>query len=191
MGISYSTSDFRKGLKVLIEGEPHLMVESEFMKPGKGQAVYRTRLKNLLRGNVLDKTYRSGDRIEGADVTESSLQYLYNDSTHWHFMDDDTYDQYAIEKEKLGDTYRFLKENEKVDVVFWNEQPITVVPPNHVELKVTYCEPGAKGNTATNVTKPATVETDAEIQVPIFINIGDVIRVDTRTGEYIGRRSTG
>ena len=191
MGISYTTSDFRKGLKVLIEGEPHLMIESEFMKPGKGQAVYRTKLRNLLRGNVLDKTYRSGDRVEGADVTESSLQYLYNDSTHWHFMDDDSYEQYAIEKEKLGDAYRFLKENEKVDVVFWNEQPISVVPPNHVELKVTYCEPGAKGNTATNVTKPATVETDAEIQVPIFVNIGDVIRVDTRTGEYIGRKSTG
>ena len=191
MGISYSTSEFRKGLKVLIDGEPYLMVESEFMKPGKGSAVYRTKLKHLLRGNVLDRTYRSGDRIEGADVAESKLQYLYNDSKQWHFMDEESYEQYAINKEQLGDAYKYLKENERVDVVFWNGQPISVSPPNHVELQITYCEPGAKGNTATNVQKSATVETGAEISVPIFVNIGDVVKIDTRTGEYIGRVSTG
>jgi len=187
MSNSYSTSDFRKGLKVLSEGEPYLMVETEFMKPGKGNAVYRTRLKNLLRGAFLDKTYRGGEKVEAADVTEADLMYLYNDSKQWHFMDEESFEQYPIDKDLLGDTHKWLKDNTKVTATFWNDRPITIVPPNHVELEITYCEPGAKGNTATNVQKPATLETGAEIGVPIFVNIGDVAKVDTRTGEYVGR----
>jgi elongation factor P len=190
MATSYSTSEFKKGLKVLIDGEPYLMAETEFMKPGKGNAVYRTKLKNLLRGNVIDKTYRGGEKVEAADVTESSLMYLYNDSKEWHFMDEESYEQYAVDKELLGDVHKWLKDNTKVDVTFWNSRIISVVPPNHVELEITYCEPGARGNTATNVQKPATLETGAEINVPIFVNIGDIARVDTRTGEYVGRVSS-
>lgn len=190
MATTYNTSEFRKGLKVLIEGEPYLMIDTEFMKPGKGNAVYRTKLKNLLRGNVLDKTYRGGEKIEAADVSDTTLMYLYNDSTQWHFMDEESFEQYGVDKDVLGDSHRWLKDNTKVDVTFWNGQIITVTPPNHVELKVTYCEPGARGNTATNVLKPATLETGAEIGVPIFVNIGDVAKVDTRTGEYVGRVSS-
>lgn len=184
---TYNTSEFKKGLKVLLDGEPYLMVDTEFRKPGKGQAVYTVKLKNLLRGNVLERNYRSGDKIESADVSEAKLQYLYNDSRNWVFMDPNSYEQYEVNKDNLGGDERWLKENESVDVVFWNGRPISVTPPNHVVLEVTYCEPGAKGNTATNVQKPAQLETGAEIGVPIFINIGDFVKVDTRTGAYVER----
>jgi elongation factor P len=184
---TYSTSDFRKGLKVLLDNEPYLMIENEFMKPGKGQAVYRVKLKNLIRGNVLDRTYRSGDKIESADVTEETLQYLYNDSNSWFFMNQETFEQYPIDKDILEDAHLFLKEGMEVGVTFWGERAISITPPKHVELEVTYCEPGARGNTATNVQKPATLETGAEVSVPAFINIGDVVKVDTRTHEYVER----
>ncbi len=184
---SSNTSQFKKGLKVLLDGEPYLMVDTEFRKPGKGQAVYTLKLKNLLRGNILERNYRSGDKIESADVSETRLQYLYNDSKNWVFMDPESYEQYEVSKDNLSGDERWLKENASVDVVFWNGQPISVTPPNHVVLEVTYCEPGAKGNTATNVQKPAQLETGAEIGVPIFINIGDHVKVDTRTGDYVER----
>lgn len=183
----YDTSEFRKGIRVELDGEPYLVIESEFMKPGKGQAVYRLKCKNLIRGNVVDRTYRSGDKIPAADVEEHSLQYLYNDSSNWHFMDPQTFEQYAIARESLGDAWQYLIDGMTVDVVFWNGKPITVSPPNHVELKVTYCEPAARGNTATNVQKPAQVETGIEVGVPAFINIGDVVKIDTRTGQYVER----
>lgn len=185
----YNTSEFKKGLKVLIDGEPWLMVETEFMKPGKGQAVYRVKLKNLIRGNVVDRTYRSGDSIEAADVTEAALQYMYNDSKNWYFMNQETYEQYAIPKEVLADAALFLKEGMQVDVTFWGDRPIAVSLPKHVELEVTYCEPAARGNTATNVQKPATLETGIQINVPAFVNVGDIVRVDTRTHEYVERIS--
>ena len=184
---TYSTSDFRKGLKVIIDNEPYLMVDTEFMKPGKGQAVYRTRLKNLVRGNVIDRTFRSGDKIDAADVTEETLQYLYNDSKNWAFMNPESYEQYTIPKDLVGDACLWLKEGTTVDVVFWGERAIAVEAPKHVVLEVKYCEPAARGNTATNVQKPATLETGAEISVPSFINIGDLVKVDTRTHEYIER----
>ncbi len=184
---TYSTSEFKKGLKVLLDGEPYLVADYDFRKPGKGQAVYTLRLKNLLRGTILEKSYRSGDKVESADVTETDLQYLYNDAKNWVFMDDETYEQYEVPKEVLDGNDKWLKEETKVTVVLWDGRPITVNPPNHVVLEVTYCEPGAKGNTATNVMKPATLETGAEIHVPIFINIGDKLRVDTRTGDYVER----
>ncbi len=187
--VSYSTSDLRKGLKVLIDNEPYLIIETEFMKPGKGQAVYRTKMKNLLRGTVIDRTYRSGDRVDSADVSEASLEYLYNDSKYWYFMNPENYEQLAVGKDNLEDAHKWLKEGMSVDVVFWGERPISVLPPNHVELEVTYCEPVARGNTATNVQKSATLETGAEISVPAFIQIGDRVKVDTRTGQYIERAS--
>ncbi len=183
----YSTSDFRKGLRVELDGEPYQIVDAQFMKPGKGQAVYRLKLKNLVQGNVLDRSYRSGDKIAAADVEDMPLQYLYNDKKDWHFMHPETYEQYAISKESLGDTWKWLKEETVCDTTFWNGQPLTVNAPNHVELEITYCEPGARGNTATNVKKAATVESGAEVMVPIFLNQGDVVKIDTRTGEYIER----
>ncbi len=186
---TYGTSEFKKGLKVLIDNEPHLMIEMEFMKPGKGQAVYRTKLRNLIRGTVVDRTYRSGDKIDSADVTEGEAEYLYSDATTCHFMNSESFEEFSISKETLGDTFQWLKTGMTVFVVYWNERPISVEAPNHVELAVTYCEPAARGNTATNVQKPATLETGAVVGVPAFINIGDVIKVDTRTGEYVERVS--
>lgn len=189
MAGTYNTSEFRKGLKVTVDNEPYLMVEMEFVKPGKGQAVYRTRLKNLVRGTVIDRNFRSGDKVDAADITEASLQYLYNDSKSWFFMNPESFEQYTISKDNLAGAEKWLKDGSTVDVMFWNDLPITVDAPKHVELAVTYCEPAARGNTATNVQKPATLETGAEVFVPAFINIGDVVRVDTRTGQYTERVS--
>ncbi len=184
---TYSTSDFKRGIKVLIEGDPYLMVEMEFMKPGKGQAVYRTKLRNLLTGRILDRNYRSGDTVESTEVTERSLQYLYKDAAAYHFMDTDSYEQYEISAEALADTTKWLKEEMTCDVTFWEGRAISVTPPAHVELEVTYTEPGEKGNSSGNVQKPATVEGGAEVAVPTFINLGDIIKIDTRTGEYVER----
>lgn len=186
---TYTTSEFKKGLKVLLDGEPYLMIDTEFMKPGKGQAVYRVKLKNLVRGNVLDRTYRSGDKLDAADVSEETLQYLYNDSKNWVFMNPETFEQYSLPKDTLDDAHLWLKDGSSVDVTFWGDKPLTVSAPKHVELEVTYCEPAARGNTATNVLKSAKLETGAEVSVPAFINIGDTIKVDTRTHEYIERVS--
>ena len=188
---SYSTSDFKKGIKVELDGEPYLMVEMDFMKPGKGQAVYRAKLKNLITGRVVDRNYRSGDSIDAAEVSEFSVQYLYHDATGYHFMHPESYEQYQLTEEQVGDAAKWLKDETKVDVVFWNDRPITVTPPQQVQVEVTHTEPAAKGNTATNVQKPATVETGAQITVPAFINIGDVVKVDTRTGDYVERVSKG
>lgn len=187
---TYKTSDFKKGLKVVINGEPWLMVEMNFRKPGKGNALYEVRLKNLIRGTTLDRVYKGGDDLEAADVEEIACTYLYKQVDTYVFMDSKTFDQYEVAGENLGDTPKFLKDGMPVQVLLFNGRPISVTPPPHVELKVEYCEPGARGDTATNVTKPVKVETGAEIQAPLFINIGNVIRVDTRTGEYIERVST-
>jgi len=187
MASTYNTSDFRKGLRVELDGEPYIVIESEFMKPGKGQAVYRLKCRNLLRGNVVDKTYRSGDKINAADVAEKPMQYLYNDSENWHFMDPESFEQIEIPKDNLGDAWKYLLDGTTVNVVLWNGKPISVTPPNHVELTVEYCEPAARGNTATNVLKPARVETGFDVHVPAFINTGDVLKIDTRTGEYVER----
>ena len=187
MATTYGTSDFRKGLRVEFDGDPYLVVECEFRKPGKGSAIYTLKVKNLLNGRVLEKTFRSGDSISGVDCHDQKMQYIFNDTKDWHFMDPENYEQYAVSKEQLGDLWKYLVEEMMCEVTFYNGNPITVTPPNHVELEVEYCEPGAKGNTATNVTKPAKVQTGAEIQVLIFIKIGDVLKVDTRTGDYIER----
>ena len=184
---AYNTSDFRKGLKVQMDGEPYSMIECNFVKPGKGQALYKCKLRNLVRNTVIDRTYKSGDSIEAADVEEIDAQYLYRQADTFVFMDNKSYEQYELSKEQIEDGWRYLKEGEVSSMLLFNNNPIGVTPPNHVVLKVEYCEPGAKGNTATNVTKPVKVETGAEFECPSFVEIGDLIRVDTRTGEYIER----
>jgi len=184
---TYKTNEFRKGLKVQIDGEPYLMIEMNFRKPGKGAALYECKLRNLVRNTILSRTYRGGESLEAADVEEVDCQYLYRQGDTFVFMNKKTYDQYELAAEQVGDNWKYLKEEMQVSMVLYNNNPITLTPPNHVELEILECEPGAKGDTATNVTKPAKVETGAEFQVPIFIKQGNVIKVDTRTGDYVER----
>lgn len=187
---TYKTSDFRKGIKVMIDGEPWLMVEMNFRKPGKGNALYECTLKNLIRGTSLKRVYRGGDELEAADIEEAACQYLYRQGDTFVFMNSKTYDQYELTADQVGDFWKYLKEGMPVQTLLFNGLPISITPPAHVELKVEYCEPGARGDTATNVTKPVKLETGAEIQAPLFIQIGNVLKIDTRTGEYIERAST-
>lgn len=184
---SYNTSQFRKGLKVQMDGDPYLMIECNFVKPGKGQALYKCKLRNLVRNTVLDRTYKSGDSIEAADIQEIDAQYLYRQADTFVFMDNQSYEQYELSKEQVDDGWRYLKEGMVCSMLLFDNNPIGVTPPNHVVLKVEYCEPGAKGNTATNVTKPCKVETGTEFDCPSFVNMGDLIKIDTRTGEYVER----
>jgi len=184
---TYNTSDFRKGLKVQIDGVPYLMVEMNFRKPGKGNALYECKLKNLLRGTVVDRTYRAGQILEEADIVEFAAQFLYKQQDTFVFMNNETYEQYELTKEQLGDVWKFLKDGMECSIMVYNNIPLTVTPPNHVVLKVEYAEPAARGNTATNVQKPVKLETGAEIGAPAFVNTGDYLRIDTRTGEYIER----
>lgn len=186
---TYKTSDFRKGLRVQIDGEPYLMVEMNFRKPGKGNALYECKMKNLVRGTTLVRTYKGGDTLESADVEEIQCQYLYRQGETFVFMDNTNFEQYEVPIDMLNEKEGFLKEGLLCNVTLFNGRPIVVDPPSHVELKVEYCDPGARGDTATNVTKPVKLETGAEIQAPIFIQIGNVIKVDTRTGEYVERVS--
>jgi len=187
---TYKTSEFRKGLKVKLDGEPYLVVESNFRKPGKGNAIYTLRLRNLVRGTLIERNYRGGESIEAADVEEIDVQFLYRQADTFVFMDSDTYEQYELTADQVDENWKYLKDGTPCAMVLYNRNPITMTPPNHVELKVEYCEPGVKGDTATNVTKPVKVETDAEFICPSFINIGNVIKIDTRTGEYVERVST-
>jgi elongation factor P len=184
---TYNTSDFRKGLKVQIEGDPYLMVDCNFVKPGKGQALYKCKLRNLIRGTMLDRTYKSGDSLDAADVDEIDAQFLYRQADHYVFMDNESYEQHELSAEQVGDAWRYLKEGMNCSMVLFNSRAISITPPNHVVLKVEYCEPGARGNTATNVTKPCKVETGAEFACPSFVEMGELIKIDTRTGEYIER----
>ncbi len=185
--MAYKTSDFRKGLRVQIDGEPYIMTGMEFVKPGKGNALYKCKLKNLLRGTTLSRTYKGGDSLDEADIMETDAQYLYRQGDTFVFMNNDSYEQYEISADTIEEDWKYLKDGMKCQVTLFNNLPILMTPPNHVELKVEYCEPGAKGDTSTNVTKPVKVETGGEFLTPIFINIGDVIRIDTRTGEYVER----
>lgn len=184
---TYKTSDFRKGLKVQIDGEPYLMTEMNFVKPGKGNALYKCKLKNLIRGGVLQRTYKGGDSLEAADVEEIDCQFLYRQTDTFVFMDSSSYEQYELSMDQVDDAWKYLKDGMGCSMVLFNGNPITISPPNHVELKVEFCDPGVKGDTATNVTKPVQVETGAEFIAPSFIEMGDVIKVDTRTGDYVER----
>lgn len=181
------TSEFRKGLKVQIDGDPYIMTECQFVKPGKGNAFYKCRLRNLVRNTSLDRTYKGGDSLETADIHEISAQYLYRQGDMFVFMDDETFEQYELTSEQIDDGWKYLIEGMKCSMMLYNNAPIGMEPPNHVVLTVEYCEPGAKGNTATNVTKPVKVQTGGEFQCPAFINIGDNIKIDTRTGAYVER----
>ena len=182
-----NSGDFRKGAKVIIDGEPFDMVEVEFRKPGKGQAMYRTKLRNLLSGKLIDVTYRSGDSLEAADVRRGEGQYLYRDSNGYVFMDNETFEQDAMSVEAFEEQAKFLLEGATCNLLYWNDQLIGVDPPQHVVLEITFTEPAARGDTATNVNKPATVETGATVNVPAFINQGDKIKIDTSAGTYIER----
>ena len=185
---SYSTNEFRSGLKVMLEGDPCSIVENDFVKPGKGQAFNRVRLKNLKTGRVWERTFKSGESIEAADVMDLDMEYLYSDGEYWHFMKTDgSYEQLAADKAAVEDSIPWLKETDKVTVTLWNEVPIAVVPPNFVELEITETDPGLKGDTASGGSRPATLSTGAVVKVPLFLNIGEIIRVDTRTGEYQNR----
>ena len=184
---AHNTSDFRKGLKVQMDGEPYLMIECNFVKPGKGQALYKCKLRHLIRNTVIDRTYKSGDTLEAADVEEIEAQYLYRQVDTFVFMDNESYEQYELSREQVDDGWKYLKEGTVCSMLLFNNNPIGITPPNHVVLKVEYCEPGAKGNTATNVTKPCKVETGAEFDCPSFVEMGDLVKIDTRTGEYIER----
>jgi elongation factor P len=184
---SYSTNEFKSGLKILLENTPYAIVENEMVKPGKGQAFNRVKVRNLKNGKVTERTFKSGDTVEAADVVETEMQYLYTDGEFWTFMNPETFEQYTAGKEALGDNAVWLKDGMSCTVMLWNGEPLTVTPPAHVELQVVETDPGVRGDTATGGAKPAKLETGAVVRVPLFINEGEYIRVDTRTGEYIAR----
>ena len=183
----YSASDFRKGLKVQIDGEPYIMTDFSFSKPGKGQALYRARLRNMITGNAFEKTFRSNDKLEKADLEERTMQYLYKQGDQYIFMDNASFEQLEISKEQLGDAVNFLTDNMDVEVLQYNGRPIGVTLPNFVNLKVIQADPWAKGDTSGSDSKPVTVETGYVLQVPPFIEEGDRLQIDTRTGVYVTR----
>jgi len=183
----YSTNEFRKGLKVELDGDPYVMVENQFVKPGKGQAFSRVRLKNLIDGRVVDRTYKSGEKIKKADVVEQEMQFLYQQGDEYFFMNTESYEQVSISKSKIGDAWKYMTEGLICTVVFHNNAPITVDVPNFVILEIATCEPGVRGDTATGATKPATLSTGHTVNVPLFIEQGERLKIDTRTGEYVER----
>jgi elongation factor P len=184
---TYSTNEFKTGLKILLEGEPFSIVENEMVKPGKGQAFNRVKVRNLRTGRVVEKTWKSGDSVESADVVDADMTYLFTDGEFWTFMSPDTFEQVMAGKAAMGDAAQWLKDGVSCIVTLWNGQPLTVTPPAHVELKIVGTDPGARGDTVSGGQKPATLETGAVVRVPLFLAEGEVIRVDTRRGEYISR----
>ncbi len=184
---SYSTNEFRGGLKVMLDGDPCAIIENEFVKPGKGQAFNRVKIRNLITGRVIERTFKSGESIEAADVLDTEMQYLYTDGDQWHFMHPETFEQVGADEKAIGDAAKWLKEQDMCTVTLWNNAPISVVPPNHVVLKVTETDPGVRGDTSGGGGKPATLETGAVVRVPLFIDEGDLLKIDTRSGEYVSR----
>lgn len=184
---TYTTNELKPGLKVMLDGDPCNIMENEYVKPGKGQAFSRVKIRNLRTGRILDKTFKSNETLESADVLDLDLQFMYNDGQALHFMSPETYEQYSIDINKVGDISKWLKGQDACIGTLWNGLPISVSPPIFVTLKVTETEPGVRGDTVTGGSKPATMETGATIKVPLFINIGDLIKIDTRTGEYMAR----
>ena len=184
---NYNTNEFKSGLKIMLDGDPYTIVENEFVKPGKGQAFNRVKVRNLKTGRVVDRTFKSGESVEGADVMEIDMQYLYNDGEKWHFMHPETFEQHEADANAVADSSQWLKDNDVCTVTLYNGAPLSVSAPNFVELKITESEPGVKGDTAQGATKPATLETGATVKVPLFVEEGEVIKIDTRTGEYVSR----
>ena len=184
---TFSTNEFKPGLKVILDGSPCSIIENEFVKPGKGQAFNRVKLRNLKTGRVLEKTFRSGEALEGADVTEVEMQYLYADDQYLHFMSPQTFEQQMVLIEAVGDTKQWLKEQDTCMVISWNGEALSVTPPNFVNLRVIETDPGIRGDTVSGGSKSATLETGAIIRVPLFINVDDILKVDTRNAEYVSR----
>jgi len=183
----YSTSEFRKGLKIEYKGDPYVIVEFQHHKPGKGGAFMRTRLKNMITGRVLEETFRSGEKVGRPDLREREVQFIYQSENTYNFMDQESFEEIALDEEHVGESKNFLQENVNIKLLFYHEVPIGIELPTFAELVVAEADPGLKGDTATGGTKPAKLETGAVIQVPLFISEGDKVRVDTRTGQYIER----
>ena len=183
----YMAGDVRNGTTFELDNSVYKVVEFQHVKPGKGAAFVRTKLKNVITGAVLEKTFNPSEKLQGAEIEKREMQYLYNDGDLYYFMDNETYEQLPLNKEDLGDMLKFLKENMNVKILSFKGKVFAIEPPLFVELEITYTEPGFSGNTSTNATKPATLETGATINVPLFVNTGDKIRIDTRTGEYMER----
>ena len=184
---TYSTNEWKGGLKVIYEGDPCVIIENEYVKPGKVQAFNRVRMKNLKTGRQWEKTFKSGESLEGADVVDREMQYLYSDGEFWHFMDPESFEQYQASKDIVRDAAQWLKEQDTCTITLWNNSPLNVTPPNFVELEIVETDPGLRGDTATGGTKPAKLSTGAVVRVPLFLDVGEVVRVDTRTGEYMNR----
>ena len=184
---TYSTNEFKSGLKILLDKDPCVILENEFVKPGKGQAFNRVKIRNLKTGRVVEKTFKSGDTVEGADVVDQDMQYIYSDGEFWHFMVPDTFEQFTADKRAVADAELWLKAEDSVMVTLWNGVPLIVTPPNQVALKVVETDPGLRGDTAQGGVKPARVETGAVVRVPLFVEEGDVIKINTRSGEYVSR----
>lgn len=184
---SYSTNEFKGGLKLLIDGDPYSIVENEFVKPGKGQAFNRVKVRNLKTGRVVEKTYKSGESVEAADVVDVDMQYSYTDGEFYYFMTPDTFEQHTASVTAMGDAAKWLKGQEDCVVTLWNGEPLAVTSPNFVTLTITETDPGVRGDTSSGGSKPATLETGAVVRVPLFVNEGELIKVDTRSGEYISR----
>jgi elongation factor P len=184
---NYSTNEFRSGLKVMLEKEPCSILENEFVKPGKGQAFSRVKLRNLKTGRVLEKTFKSGESLEAADVMDTDMQYLYNDGDFWYFMEPQTFEQHQADENAVGEASQWLREQDVCVVTLYNGAPLSVMPPNHVDLEIVETDPGLRGDTAMGGTKPAILSTGAVIKVPLFLEQDEVVRVDTRTGQYLGR----
>ena len=184
---TYSTNEFRGGLKIMIDGDPCSIIENEFVKPGKGQAFNRVKIRNLITGRVIERTFKSGESVEAADVFETDVQYLYNDGEDWHFMHPESYEQYAVSKEQVGDAALWMKEEDMCDVTLWNGEVIQVLPPKFTEMRIVETDPGERGDTSGSGGKPATLESGAVVRVPLFVQEEEVIKVDTRKREYVSR----
>ncbi len=180
-------SEIKQGTKLLIDGQPYVVLERQFVKPGKGTAFTRTRMKNLLTGRNIENNIRSGEKLEAADVEEKQMTFLYKEGEDFVFMDQQNYEQINVLKDAVGDQWQWLKDNMPAQIQFWNEKVIGITLSNFVEMRITHSDPGVKGDTSGNVTKPATIETGAIVAVPLFVNEGDMIRIDTRSGEYCER----
>ena len=185
--MAYSTSEFKPGLKVIVDDDPCTIIENEFVKPGKGQAFNRIKIRNLKTGRVLEKTYKSGDSLEPADVVDLEMQYLYNDGDNWYFMDQNNFEQFSANQNAVDEVKKWITGEEICFVTLWNDIPITVTPPNFVFLRIKETDPGVRGDTAQGGSKPATLETGAIVKVPLFVDKGELLKIDTRTGEYVSR----
>lgn len=183
----YSTNEFKSGLKLIIDGDPYSIVSNEFVKPGKGQAFNRVKLRNLKNGRVIEKTYKSSESVEAADVMDTDMQYLYHDAATWYFLDQKTFEQYPADQTTMGGAERWLKGEEICKVTLWNNVPLSVITPNFVILQVTETDPGMRGDTVSEGSKTAIMETGAVIKVPLFIEEGEYLKIDTRTGGYVSR----